>query len=196
MSTDRPTILFVDDERSLLDLLRHWFGEGYDVRTAADGDAALDQLDASIDVVLLDRQMPGVSGDEVLDQIRTDGLDCRVAMVTAIDPDFDIIELGFDDYVTKPVSKLDLQSVIEGLLTRSTYDRALQDYYALVSKRAALEAEKASTELRGSERYHALTDEICTLAEDLRRAEAHLSSADFEVAFRDLDQELDNVGCK
>jgi CheY-like chemotaxis protein len=59
MSNERPSILFVDDERSLLDLYRHWFAEGYDVRTAADGEAALHQLDAAIDVVLLDRQMPG-----------------------------------------------------------------------------------------------------------------------------------------
>ena len=196
MPSEPPAVLFVDDERSLLDLYRHWFAETYDVRIAVDGQAALDQIDAGIDIVMLDRQMPRLSGDELLDHIRSEGFDCRVAMVTAIDPDFDIIELGFDDYVTKPVSKLELQSTIEGLLTLSTYDRAIQEYYALVSKRAALETEKTASELRADDRYGQFTDQIRALAEDLARAETHLESGDFEIAFRDLGREHGGADCQ
>jgi len=59
-------------------------------------------IDETVDVVLLDRMMPGMSGQEVLAAIRERGLDCRVAMVTAVDADFDVIEMGFDEYLGKP----------------------------------------------------------------------------------------------
>ncbi|MFB6373664.1 MAG: tetratricopeptide repeat protein, partial [Bradymonadaceae bacterium] len=56
--------------------------------------------------------------DRVLEEVRERGLDTRVAMVTAVDPDLDILKLDFDEYVTKPLSEEDLQETVEQLLTR------------------------------------------------------------------------------
>ncbi len=192
MSLDNPVVLVVDDEENLADLYSQWFTDEYEVRTAYDGEQALDLLDESVDVVLLDRQMPGLSGDDVLNCIRDEGLDCRVAMVTAVEPDFDIIELGFDDYLTKPVSKADLQEVIQGLLRRSTYDRRLQDYYSLVTTKVALEAEKSASVLADDHRYTDLKTEIQERKSELGRTQADLDVDDFEAAFRDLGQEASN----
>ena len=75
MST-QPTILVVDDERQLADLYATWVGDDYAVRTAYDGQSALEQADEAVDVVLLDRHMPDLTGDEVLGRIRDRGLDC------------------------------------------------------------------------------------------------------------------------
>lgn len=111
-----------------------------------------------MDVVLLDRRMPHVSGDEVLEKIRECSYDCRVAMISGVNPDFDIIGMGFDDYLTKPVSETDLHDTVEQLLARRTYDQRLQEHFAMVSKIAALEAQKPNRELETNPKYVALKE--------------------------------------
>lgn len=190
MADVTPVLLIVEDELSLSDLYAQWFADEYDVRTASTGEEALDRLDESVDIVLLDRRIPGLSGDEVLTRVRDRKLDCRVAMVTAVEPDFDIIGLGFDDYLTKPVTKTDLRSVVEGLLRREKYDQTLQNYYALVTKRAALKTTKTASTLSADDRYQRLSARIQAYQADLDRTESGFDSEDFEAAFRDLGEEL------
>jgi DNA-binding response OmpR family regulator len=185
MSENTPTVLIVDDEVNITELFGVWLEADYDVRMANSGEEALEKLDAAVEVVLLDRRMPGLSGDEVLEEIREAGYDCRVAMVTAVDPDFDVIEMGFDDYLTKPIDREGLESAIDSLLDRKEYDDAMQEYYAMVSKKAALESSKPPSELSASEEYTQLQSDIDTLEDDL---EGSLETDDdFESAFRDLE---------
>lgn len=94
-------ILVVEDERDVADLYTTLLATKYDVQTAYNGQQALELVDETIDIVLLDRRMPGLSGDEVLQEIDSRNYECQVVLVTAVEPDFDIIELGFDAYVKK-----------------------------------------------------------------------------------------------
>jgi DNA-binding response OmpR family regulator len=165
--TDEPVVLIVEDEQDIAQTYRLWLDEEYDLRMAADGDEGIELLDESVDVVLLDRKMPGLSGDEVLERIREQGLDCRVAMVTAVEPDFDILEMGFDAYLTKPVEADQLRETVRNLLERSEYDSLLQEYYSLVEKQATLEATKSRSELETNGEYQRLTDRIGTLRNKL-----------------------------
>jgi len=158
--TDEPVVLIVEDERDVAETYELWLEGSYEVRTAPSGDQGLRRLDDSVDVVLLDRKMPGLSGDELLARIRERGIDCRVAMVTAVDPDFDILEMGFDTYLSKPVREEQITETVEALLTRSEYDSLLQEYYALVEKRATLEATKGEEPLADHEEYRRLSAEI------------------------------------
>lgn len=160
MPSSQPTVLVVDDEPDLADLYATWLASEYEVRTAYSGDSALDKLDDTIDYVLLDRRMPGISGDRVLDTIRERDINCRVAMVTAVEPDFDIIEMGFDDYVVKPVTSEDLFSLLERLTSVKSYDDVGQQYYQLAAKRAALESSKSETTLAESGEYNRLVNEL------------------------------------
>lgn len=186
-SHDTQTILVVDDEEDVADLFQIWLAESYDVRTAYDGEEALDVLDEDVDVVLLDRRMPGLAGDTVLEELRERGLDCRVVMVTAVKPDFDVIEMAFDDYLVKPVSKDDLYEVVEGVLKRAEYDRQLQDFFALASKKAVLEDEKDPQTLSESEEYRELTSQLETVREEVDETRSELlDHDDFVDAFRDL----------
>jgi DNA-binding response OmpR family regulator len=187
MSASEPaTVLVVDDERDVADAYAAQLEGDYIVSTAYSGREALDTLDASIDVVLLDRRMPGISGDEVLEHIRDRRLNCRVAMVTAVDPDFDIIEMPFDDYVIKPVSRDDLFDTIERLLTCSDYASQLQEYYSLTAKHAALAANKPEAELAENDQFQGLEDRLDDLRENLDRTVASFDDDDFAAAFRDL----------
>lgn len=160
MPTPEPVVLVVEDETDIAETYRLWLEDRYDVRIAENGEEGLNNLDEAVDVVLLDRMMPGLSGDELLDEIRAEGLDCRVAMVTAVDPDFDILEMGFDAYLSKPVKSDQLRATVENLLERSEYDSLLQEYYSLVEKQATLEATKPESELAESEEYEQLRDRI------------------------------------
>mgnify|MGYP000669332564 FL=1 len=164
---DAPVVLIVEDEPDVAETYNLWLQDGYEVRVAQNGDEALDMLDEDVDVVLLDRMMPGLSGDEVLSRIRESGYECRVAMVTAVEPDFDILEMGFDSYLTKPIRSEQLHETVENLLERSAYDGLLQEYYSLVEKQATLEATKSSAELAESDDYEELTERIDELQDDL-----------------------------
>jgi DNA-binding response OmpR family regulator len=186
-TTEAATVLVVDDERDLADLYAAWLSQEYDVRTAYGGQEALDALDEDVDVALIDRLMPQVSGDEVLEHIREAEYDCRVSMVTAVEPDFDIIEMGFDEYIVKPIRREDLVDIVESLLSRSTYDSQLQEFFSLASKRAALQSQKSQHELENSEAYSDLTERVETLRTDLDRTAENLSTRDFEVQLRKLN---------
>ena len=145
--TDNPVVLVVEDEPDVGETYELWLAGDYEVRRAASGAAALETLDEDVDVVLLDRMMPGMSGNEVLAELRERGHDARVAMVTAVDPDFDIVEMGFDDYVTKPPTREALVETITDLLERSERADRVREYQSLLSKRTVLEAEKSEAEL-------------------------------------------------
>lgn len=160
MSGDDTTVLVVDDEVGIAELYAEWLAEKYDARTALSGEAALSMLDEDVDVVLLDRRMPGLSGDEVLEEIGRRGLDCRVVMVTAVEPDFDVLEMGFDDYIVKPVDGEELRALVERALEVASYDDSIRYYFQLVSKRVAIEASKSDAELEHSEEYAGLLEEL------------------------------------
>jgi DNA-binding response OmpR family regulator len=188
MSEDRPTVLVVEDEPELADLYVEWLKGDYDIRTAYGGEKALEVIDEDVDIVLLDRRMPTLSGDEVLDAIREDGIECRVSMVTAVEPDLDIVEMRFDDYLVKPVSREALQETVSSLLLRSEYDEGMQELFPLASKKALLESERDSAELEDNKEYQQLTDRIQTLHEELDRKLDQLDDTDEMAAlYAELD---------
>jgi DNA-binding response OmpR family regulator len=156
----QPVVLVVEDDRELLELNARRLQGQYEVRTAADGETALEKMSDAVDVVVLDRRMPGLSGDELLDAIRSRGYECRVTMLTGVDPDYDIIDMGFDDYLIKPVTREELLSTVESLLARTAYDDAIQEYFSLAAKRASLEVTKSETELQESNEFDELTNRV------------------------------------
>ena len=165
--SETPVVLIVEDEPDVAETYNLWLDTDYEVRMAQSGDEGLAELDEDVDVVLLDRMMPGLSGDEVLERIRERDFECRVAMVTAVEPDFDILEMGFDAYLCKPIRSEQLHDTVENLLERSDYDDLLQEYYSLIEKQATLEATKSTTELTDNDEYLQLTERVDDLKGDL-----------------------------
>jgi CheY-like chemotaxis protein len=156
MANNSPTILIVDDEEDVVEIYALALSDAYDVRKAYSGEEALEKVEDTVDVVLLDRRMPGLSGQDVLEKIRQRGIDVRVGMVTAVDPDFDIAEMDFDAYLTKPVADEDIREKVEELLSLSAYDDHTKALFSVAEKKAALEAEKTQQELADSDEYETL----------------------------------------
>jgi DNA-binding response OmpR family regulator len=176
-------VLVVDDEPDIVKLNRLRLEDEYAVRTAEGGDAALDRLDETVDVVLLDRRMPEMSGDELLDEIRDRGYDCRVAMVTAVEPDLDLVEMPFDEYLVKPVSNEEIHEAVEALLRRETYDEAVQQYFSLATKRAALEVAKPDDELNDDSRFDELDERARRVRAEAEDALSGMSDREYDRLF-------------
>ncbi|MFD1634488.1 response regulator transcription factor [Haloplanus ruber] len=187
-TSEGGTVLIVDDDRDVVRTYRRYLETSYDVREAYDGESALSQLDESVDVVLLDRRMPGVSGGEVLDRIRDRDLGVRVAMVTAVDPDFDILGMGFDDYITKPTSHDELRATIDDLLSLSQHAEDVRKYHSLLAKRAALRDGKSAHELDRNEAFADLEERIESLRSTLEAEAAdYTDDARFVATLRAID---------
>nr|WP_206043428.1 HalX domain-containing protein [Haloarcula rubripromontorii] len=180
--TEEATVLVVDDEQDIADLYSTWLQTAHDVRTAHSGTEALQLADASVDVVFLDRQMPEMSGDEVLDAIAQQGIDPAVVMVTAVDPDFDIVEMPFDEYLTKPVTREELLDTVSEMLVRTTYDEQVQEYFAVASKKATLEMQKNTPQLEASDEYQSVNEQFHELRERVDATAAEIN--DFESVFQ------------
>jgi DNA-binding HxlR family transcriptional regulator len=163
----RPTVLVVDDDPRLARMHADWLAEDYDVELAFNGKQAISALSAGVDVVLLDRRMPGLSGDELLEKIRDAGLDCRVVMLTAVEPDLDVADMAFDAYVVKPGGKAEVQRVVAEVLERADEDEAVIEYLSLLARRALLDARLSAAEREERREYRRLVDRIERLEDDL-----------------------------
>ena len=122
--TTKPTkVLIVEDEESFLEALRIGLGrEGFAIDVARDGREALDRFEAAEpDIVLLDVMLPRISGVDVCREIRTKS-DVPIIMVTARSEEIDAVvglEVGADDYVTKPYRFRELVARMRSVLRRS-----------------------------------------------------------------------------
>ncbi len=126
----KPTILIIEDERSLLEILAYNLtNEGFEVLTAADGQDGLRRAKTSVpDLVVLDLMLPGLDGLQVCRQIRSDPKtqSIRILMLTAKSEEVDEIvgfNMGADDYVAKPFKIKPLISRIKALLRRPSAEQ-------------------------------------------------------------------------
>ena len=186
-----PRLLVVDDEPDLVDLYAVTLGADYDVTTAYGGPEAIEHVEEGghYDVALVDRRMPDVSGDEVLDRLHEVAPECRVAMVTAVEPDFDIVDMPFDEYLVKPISRASIRETVDRLLRLQSYRDQCRRDYAIASKLAALRAHKEPEELEGHEEYQALVEQLETIREELDDTTATFGPNDFAAAFAEIERE-------
>jgi len=184
MSND--VILVVEDKTELADLYSGWLSERYPVRVANDGPEALEEFDEDVEVVLLDRELPGMNGKAVLSMLRDRGADCQVAMVTAVEPEVDVVEMGFDAYVTKPVRDDELFELVDHLLHRRVYDENVRKLFAAISKQIALESEYTREELDEDPQYQHLLAEIEKLREETADLAEQFDDDNFRTALSSL----------
>lgn len=167
--SDDLRALVVDDEQEVADAYALRLRGYCEVETAYSGDEALSIIDeSSIDVVLLDRHMPGMSGDDVLRELDERGFPGRVVMVTAVDPEFEVLEMPFDDYLCKPVDREDVRAVIDQQRLVLAYE-TLGEYFSAESKRAVLEAETSAEQHQDHEGYAAIEERADRLEQRVRR---------------------------
>jgi DNA-binding response OmpR family regulator len=191
MSYTIETVLIVEDEKPLAGLYAEILDADYDVVTAHSGTEALEVVDESVDAVLLDRKIPGPSGGEVLERLRNRGYDRPVAMITAVRPDWDIVEMGFDDYLRKPVDTEDLRDATERLEALGAIGPETRDYIRQVITQSSLEGEKDASKLASSEKFEELKSDVSDRSADLGDVTADLSQAETELIIDTISRNLD-----
>jgi two-component system response regulator RegX3 len=147
-------VLIVEDEKSLSEPLAFLLDrEGYETTIVADGPSALAEFDRNgSDLVLLDLMLPGIPGTEVCREIRTRS-QVPIIMLTAKDSEVDVVvglELGADDYVTKPYSTRELLARIRAVMRRRV-DQDDDDAPVLVAGDVRMDIERHTVAVRGKE---------------------------------------------
>ena len=169
MTPNSTRILLVDDEQSVQTLLSYPLRkEGFEVVSASDGQEALDRArEQSFDLIVLDVMMPRVDGFEVCRQLRARS-GVPIIMLTAKDEEIDTVlglELGADDYITKPFSMREFRSRVKAVLRRA--DRRLDS--------APAEGEDQPLELDG------LRIDFAKRVVEIRGEPVRLTYVEFEV---------------
>ncbi|MDP2853746.1 MAG: PAS domain S-box protein [Smithellaceae bacterium] len=148
---DKPVILVVDDQPKNIELLEAYLvPEGYEIVPAESGEEALDKLSGNqIDLILLDVMMPGIDGFKVTRMVRQDNIHrlLPIILVTALHEKEDRvkgIEAGCDDFISKPVDKIELLARVRSLLKVKAYNDLKRDY----EKELESEVKKRTDELK------------------------------------------------
>ena len=152
---DASTILLVDDEDSVQKLLAYPLErEGFRVLQARDGEEALDRFASErIDLVVLDVMLPKLDGLEVCKRLRAES-EVPIIMLTARDDELDKVlglELGADDYITKPFSIREFRSRVRALLRRASVPRRpVTDGEVIVSGAMTIDLARRTVDVRGA----------------------------------------------
>ena len=132
---DAPAILVADDQLQNIELLEAYLvPQGYEIVKAASGEETLRKLSGSqIDLILLDVMMPGMDGFEVIRRVRRDDAHrlLPIILVTAMRETEDRvkgIEAGCDDFISKPVDKIELLARVRSLLKVKAYNDLMTNY--------------------------------------------------------------------
>ncbi|MFQ3284054.1 MAG: DNA-binding response OmpR family regulator [Natronomonas sp.] len=188
MHVDQPQVLMVDDEKEVADAYALRLEGVAEVTIAYSGTKALEAVDPSEppDVILLDRHMPNLSGDEVLRELRGYDMRTRILMITAIDPGLDLLELPFDDYLCKPVEREDVRAAVDQQCRVLAYE-LLGEYFELESKRSVIAAELPPKRLADHDEFttldartDALRERVCRLLPDAETLLETFSGVDRE----------------
>ena len=153
MAANPPRILLVDDEQSVQTLLAYPLRkEGYEVVPALDGQEALDRFSSrDFDLIVLDVMLPGVDGLEVCRQVRARST-VPIIMLTARTDEFDKVlglELGADDYITKPFSIREFRSRVKAVLRRMEMQRSDPEPAAMARGPLSIDPGRRTVEVAG-----------------------------------------------
>lgn len=171
-----PTVLVVDDEDRVANCYKLFINDAYETRVATGGREAVENLNREVEVVLLDRRMPEMHGHEVLDYIQDEKYGCRVIIISALDPDMEVLNYQFSKYLKKPIVKEELLEAIEQVRMLDRYEALLTEYYQSVEKHSIMKSEFHSSTLEDSDEFQTLEEKITRLQTDIEETLDDLDS--------------------
>lgn len=183
------TVVVVDDTEGGRELYREWLGEECAVRTAGDIRTGIATLDHEVDLVILDRELSGVDGRDAAVKLDSHVGGVHIVMVSWQAADFDIVEYPIDSYIEKPVTEDDVIALVDQYRTQRSYQADLEEYFALSSKLAAIEAEHSAADLESNPEYDRLKARVEAKQESVDEA-ISTSETDWNFAFKSCGREM------
>lgn len=188
---DKLNVLVVDDQPEIREIFKGYLTPEAVVDAVSSTSEAIAAMDDSIDVIILDRNMAGSSGDEFLARLREEDTETPVAMVTAVFPDFGIASQDFDAYLLKPVGRRELRNTVAAVKNRQETGEPIREYFAILSKVIALESEMERGALSENEAYLDLLARLEELESDVRDALASKSTSEIQALTADFSDDED-----
>lgn len=186
--TESSTVLIVEDEEPLANMYASKLRSKYEVEVVHNAQAGFEVVAANgIDIILLDRRLPGLSGDEFLTEIRQRGVSCPVVMITAVEPDVDLLWLDFDDYILKPAKEGELIDAVEHNLKLTDYQEPIQEYLKLAETQQLIAENNPESQLREHEEYQSVLRRLEELRGEVAEIVEEVDEDEFvKMGIRDL----------
>lgn len=175
------TLIVVTAEREQADRYADWLTPPYDVRTACGHQDLLQQLDETVDIIVIDQASSDLA-DDLLQQIHAHTLDCRTLLLTSGAPE----SASFDDSLQAPVTKTSLHDRVATLVRRLRYQQYVREYASTQSKRASLQTELDHIEVTDSPEFDRLQTKIDHVEAKAGSLLADFENEDFIAAFQEL----------
>jgi DNA-binding response OmpR family regulator len=171
-------VLVAEDDRDRADRYAGYLRDRYEVDVAYSGEQAVGTVSVAYDAVLLDRQLPDVSGEEVLATMADRGIDCRVVLLTAGDRGVDATDPGVDDCLVTPVTRREVRATVDRLLAVDEYSDRLDELRSKKLERNLLAVETTRAAPADSPEFERLTAEIARLEAAVERMADDLDADD------------------
>ncbi len=149
--TQRSSVLIVEDKRMVATVLEDYFPGSHDVRSVQTGEAAIEQYTDDTDLLIVDRKLDGISGGDVAARIKAEHERQLILCVSGVEPDNDICELQYDDYIHKPIEEDEMKARVELLFSRAELEATERAYLSPRSKQIVLTGAhgKSATKMAG-----------------------------------------------
>lgn len=176
--TQRLSVLIIENERMVTAILADYLPDSCDVRSVQTGEEAIEEYTHHPDLVIADRKLNGMSGDEVAVRVKAEHKRQLILCVSGVEPDNDIYELRYDDYIHKPIEEDELKARVELLFSRAELEATERTYLSLRSKQIALTAArgKSATKMTGYQDCTAQIEDLGLSAEQKQTLEPLLPS--------------------
>lgn len=185
---DAPGVLIVEDDSPVAELYAEWVTGDYPVRVAQTAAEARTQWDTEVAVVMLDRRLRTTTAADILEDLREAGSNVKIAMITAVEPDVDIIEMEVDEYITKPLKKAEFRACITRLLHRRTLSQKLDYHFKLASKLAAIETSRCYASPNTTAAASRLQAEFEQISQDITAELQGLSPEEYHQLLREVNR--------
>ena len=157
--TQQLSTMIVEDEQMVVSIIEDYFPDSYDIRSAETAQRALDTYHDDIELLIFDRRLREMSGDELAASIRAEHKKQLMLCVSGVKPGNDIHQLQCDEYIQKPFTEDELKTKVELLLNRTELEHPAREYLSLRSKQVALNTAHgiSATKMKG---YQNCTEQI------------------------------------
>ena len=176
-NSENKDVVIIEDEESLAELFSKRLDDEYNATIATHAGNGIAEIDAETDYVLLDRKLPGMSGDRVLEYIVDQPYDINVIIISAIDPDQNVIHQPYDEYITKTVDEGEIQDAIDRVEVKNRFVELLSQYVKKAETWEVVRSDLNTAESDADVDLGMIESELDEIAEEFATISSELSGS-------------------